>query len=157
MHPQRRRLRLIHPRIQLRLILSFLGVSVLALVLQYLVFMQVLAQVASELPNDGGLLLGEITHRLLWVLCLTSALLLPATLYVGVLATRRLVGPIYRFEMYLTQILEGKTRDDCRLRKGDELMDLCALINRATLPLRQPAGASASTATGRQEDPRAAA
>jgi hypothetical protein len=53
MHQQQRKFRLIRPRLQLRLMLSFLGVSVLALLLQYLVFIQVLSELSSELPHDG--------------------------------------------------------------------------------------------------------
>ncbi|MFN0007912.1 MAG: hypothetical protein ACKVXR_08385 [Planctomycetota bacterium] len=157
MHHQRRKFRLIRPKLQMHLILSFLGVSVLGLLVQYLVFIQVISQLAAELPDDGAIVMGELPGRLLWVLFGSSALLFPATLYVGVLATRRILGPIYRFEMYLKQMLEGKTTAECKLREGDEFMELCALINRATAMHRQSrAGAPAGTDATR-EGPRAAA
>ena len=64
-------------------------------------------------------------------------LLLPATFAVGLLVTHRLIGPIYRFEKYLAQVIAGETREPCRIRKGDELVELCDLINRATEPVRE--------------------
>jgi len=157
MHNQRRKFRLIRPRLQLTLISSFLGVSVLALLVQYLVFIQVVSQLAAELPEDGALVMGELPGRLLWVLCGSAALLLPATLYVGVLATRRIVGPIYRFEMYLKQVLEEGNREECRIREGDEFMDLCALINRATATLRKSQAGAPSETEASRTGPRAAA
>jgi len=157
MQVHQRKFRLIRPRLQLRLMLSFLGVSVLALLLQYMVFIRVLTELASELPHDGELLMGEFPSRLLWVLLTTCALLFPATLYVGVLATRRIAGPVYRFETYLKQVLRGEMREDCRLRQGDELLELCSLINEATRPLRQVDEGTTDGEDSEREDPRAAA
>ncbi len=138
----RRRIRLVRPRLQLRLMGAFLGVALLALTLQYLVFQRVLVEAAAELPHDGAALLVQTNGRLALVFGVTVLLLLPATFAVGLLVTHRLVGPIYRFEKYLAQVIAGETREPCRIRKGDELVELCELINRATEPVRQP---SAST------------
>lgn len=157
MHPQRRRFRLVRPKLQLSLMLSFLGISVLALLVQYLVFIQVMTQLAAELPDDGGLLMGEIPKRLQWVLFGSFALVTPAILYVGVLTTKRIVGPIYRFETYLKQVLEGKMREECRIREGDEFTELCALINRATLRQRESSGETTSEVEPARKSPRAAA
>ena len=132
----KRRIRLIRPRLQLRLIMSITGVAVLALALQYMVFMRVLASVALALPNDGAALMTLISAKLLAVAILTLAMLLPAALLVGVLVTHRIAGPIYRFEVYLKQVLAGTQTAECRLREGDELQDLCVLINQVTEPLR---------------------
>jgi len=148
MHAQRRSFRLIRPRLQLRLMLSFLGISLLALFLQYLVFMRVVTELSVELPNDGNLLMSEIPRRLLWVLLLTTGFLLPTTLYVGVLVTRRVAGPIYRFEVFLEQVVRGEKPKDCSLRNGDELKDFCALLNQATAPLRRAVDTHEAIGTG---------
>ncbi len=132
----RRRLRLIRPKMQFRLILCFLGITALGLELQYLLFVRVLADAATNAGPAGAGLLDLIGARLLIVLGVSFMLLLPVTLFVGVLVTHRLVGPIHRFEMYLKELLEGRSARECHLRKGDELLDLCDLINRATKPLR---------------------
>ena len=152
MHAQRRSFRLIRPKLQLRLMLSFLGISLLALFLQYLVFMRVVTELSLELPHDGGLLMSEIPRRLLWVLLLTSAFLLPTTLYVGVLITRRIAGPLYRFEVFLGQIARGEKPRDCSLRSGDELKDFCVLLNQATAPLRRAAFDSVAEGAERRLD-----
>jgi len=136
MHYKRRRLRLILPRLQLRLILTFVGISALSMVLQYLVFLSVLSEAAATLPHDNALMLDRVSNALGLVLLLSFGLLLPATFVVGVLATHRIAGPLYRFERYLTQVIAGETKGDCRLRQGDELVELCDLINRATAPVR---------------------
>jgi hypothetical protein len=141
---RRRRLRLILPRLQLRLILTFFGVSALSMVVQYLVFLRVLAAAAARLPNDGTLLVDRVSRDLGLVLLVSFGLLLPLTLLVGVLATQRVAGPIYRFETYLTQILAGETSGECRLRQGDELTELCELINQSTAPLRARSARSES-------------
>ena len=56
---------------------------------------------------------------------------------VGILATHRLVGPIYRFKVFLKQVADGERPADCKLRQGDELQDVCDLINAATAPVRK--------------------
>lgn len=118
---------------------AFLGVALLALTLQYLVFQRLLAEAALELPNDGALLLSQTNVRLATVFSVTVLLLLPATFAVGLLVTHRLVGPIYRFEVYLKQLIAGETREPCRIRKDDELQELCQLINQATAATRAQA------------------
>lgn len=143
----RRRIRLVRPRLQLRLMGAFLGLSLLALTLQYLVFQRLLADAATALPNDGALLLTQTNARLATVFLVSVALLLPATFAVGLLVTHRLIGPIYRFEVYLRQVIAKETSEPCRIRKGDELQDLCDLINAATEPVR---AASADTEARRE-------
>jgi hypothetical protein len=141
---RRRRFRLIRPRLQLRLIGAFFGVSALSLVLQYLVFVRVLAAAAQRLPTDGELLMPALHGDLLFVLALSFGLLAPATFVIGVLVTHRVAGPVYRFETWLKQVLAGETRADCRLRQGDELTELCELLNRATATVRAEAHESES-------------
>lgn len=136
MAQHRRHVRLLRPRLQLRLMASFLGLCLLALTLQAMVFLDMLGELARSLPSDGAVLMTEASERTVWVLALSFGLLLPATFLVGLLVTHRLVGPIYRFEVYLKQVIRGETREPCRIRKGDELHELCDLINRATEPAR---------------------
>jgi hypothetical protein len=56
---------------------------------------------------------------------------------VGVLTTFRVAGPLYRIEMFLKQVARGEKPADCRLRKGDELVEFCEVVNLATAPLRR--------------------
>jgi hypothetical protein len=64
-------------------------------------------------------------------------MLVPLTLLVGITSTHKVVGPLYRFRVYLTQLAAGERPAPCRIRQNDELQDLCELLNRATQPLRE--------------------
>ena len=55
---------------------------------------------------------------------------------VGILVTFRVAGPVYRFEQHLGSLARGEDPGTCRIRKGDELQDLCASINAAVETLR---------------------
>src|SRR5688572_475357 len=98
MAPHKRRIRLVRPRLQLRLIGSFFGVALLALSLQYMVFLRVLGDTALALPHDGAALMADAPRRLGFVFTVSVFVLLPATFVVGLLVTHRIVGPIHRFE-----------------------------------------------------------
>ena len=133
---QRRSIKLIQPRLQLRLILSFFAISLLALLLQLLLFVCSLAELASELPVEGPLVLERIAPHVISIFLFTVAALVPLTLIVGILLTFRIAGPLYHFEKFLGQVIRGEKPADCRLRKGDQLLEFCDLLNRATAPLR---------------------
>jgi hypothetical protein len=135
----RRRFRIIRPTLQLSLILSFVGVSTLALLLQYTLFVRVALSIAADRAEDNLAPLETIGGELLGVLAVSFLVMLPLTLVVGILATHKFAGPIYRFEQYLKQVIAGEKPPDCHLRNGDELTSLCDLINRATEPLRRRA------------------
>lgn len=157
MNPRsRRRLRLIRPRLQLRLILVFLGMAALSMQLQYILFMNALTKVAMSLPEDGLLLLDEMNGILGGILVASFALLLPLTFLIGILTTHRFAGPLYRFETFLKQVAAGQKPAPCKLRKGDELQDLCELLNQVTAPLcghaevRGAAGAEAGKSPERE-------
>lgn len=141
----KRRIKLIQPRLQLRLTAIFAGVSLTSLLLQYLLFMQMLSKLAIQLPNDALLLLSEMRGELLSVLAFSLAVLLPLMFSVGVLVTFRIAGPVYRLEKYLREVADGGQPADCRLRKGDELKQLCELVNDATRPLRAASAIDGTT------------
>ncbi len=132
----RRTVKLILPALQLKLIAAFLGLWVIALVLQYLLLMSVLSKAAGELPHDGLLLMDNLGPMLLRIFAISAGAILPLTFLVGMLVTHRFAGPIYRFQVYLKQVVAGQKPPDCKLRDGDELLELCALINQATAPVR---------------------
>lgn len=133
----RRRKKLIKPGLQLRLTGIFVGLSALSLLLQFVLFTNVLHESAIRLPNDGPILLEELNGITSRVLLISFLVFLPLTLAVGVLCTFRIAGPVYRFESFLRAILRGERPRDFRLRKGDQLTELAALLNEATVPLRR--------------------
>ena len=98
--------------------------------------LSVLTRAAEGLPQDGLLLLDQLGELMLAILLGSFLVLLPVIGLVGILATRRWAGPLYRFERFLEQLVEGARPGDIRLRDGDELTRFADLLNRATAPLR---------------------
>ncbi len=133
----RRRRRIIKPRLQWKLIASFVGILILGMLLQYLLLAQQLTELAERLPSDASILTAETPALLGAVLFVSFLILLPVTIVVGVLLTFRIAGPIYRFEQHLGAIARGENPGTCYIRKGDDLVELCALINDATQALGQ--------------------
>ncbi len=133
----RRRRKLIKPRLQLKLVCTFAGISMLAFLLQYLLLAKELAHFANRLPSGGEELMAGAPEMLSQVLITSFGVLLPVIFTVGIFVTFRIAGPVYRFEQYLGQIQSGEAQTPCRLRKGDELTELCEVINAATKPLRE--------------------
>lgn len=134
---EKRRIKLIKPGLQLKLIGVFVGVSMLGFLMQTLVVWLRLTQTAEMLPESAGnALAGMLPMLPLEILLISFGMLLPFTFAIGILATFRIAGPIYRFEQYLKEVIQGTQVGPCRLRSGDELQELCDLINEATEPLR---------------------
>jgi hypothetical protein len=134
----KRRIKLIKPRLQLHLIAAFIGLSALGFLLQALLIAMRLSERAAFLPTNAGNALIEMIPRLpLEVLLLSFGILLPLTFAVGVLVTFRIAGPVFRFEQFLKEVINGTQIGPCRIRRGDALHELCDLINEATEPLRQ--------------------
>ncbi len=129
--------KLIDSPFQLYLIGSFLGLTILALLFQFVLFANTMARLADDLPNDGELLLKASTSALVRTSLLSFFVALPATLSVGLLVTNRVAGPLYRFRSYLRDLRSGEASGPCTIRKGDQLQDLCDEINATGEALRQ--------------------
>ena len=133
---ERRRIKLIKPRLQLKLIGVFVGLSALGFLMQSLHVGLRLSELAANVPEGGPYLMAVMPELPIEILAVSFGMLLPLTVSIGILVTFRIAGPVYRFEEYLKQVIRGEEVGPCRLRKGDELNELCDLINQATEPLR---------------------
>lgn len=134
-----RKKKLINPGLQLRLVAIFLCSAALAVQAEAILITYTLTKLAEEMPNDGSVLLSQLPEFVRTNLLLTFALLAPLTLGVGIVATFRVAGPLYRFEQFLQAIKEGRQVEPCTIRKGDELHGFCTLLNEVTAPLREKA------------------
>lgn len=132
----RRRVKLIRPRLQLKLVGTFAGLSLFALVFQFILFGAVTTRFAAGLPNDGDLLFSRLAPALGFVLAASLVLVMPFTFWIGVRMTHRIAGPVHRFESFLEAVSKGQRPPDFHLRDGDELNELAEWINDATRPLR---------------------
>jgi len=134
----RRKKKLILPGLQLKLVGAFLAAAGASVLVQSVMLVYALTSLAREAPNDMLLIMDRIPAITGTILLLTFVIMVALTVCTGIVVTFRIAGPIYRFEQYLKQVIAGERPPDCRLRKGDELMHLCELINLATAPLRAP-------------------
>ncbi|HED65671.1 MAG TPA: hypothetical protein ENJ09_08970 [Planctomycetes bacterium] len=126
----KRRIKLIEPSLQLRLVGVFLLLSLGSLLVQLTLIGLDLRVVASELPagNSLGHLLPGILKR---ALLFSIGMWAPITLGVGILVTHRIAGPAYRFKRHLEAVARGENPGECRIRKGDEFQELCRILNEA--------------------------
>lgn len=131
----RRRKKFVKPEVQRHWAIMLLLVTGVSMLGQGILLMFILTRLALELPNDGELVVASIPGNLAWSMGLTFLFLAPFLVVTAVLVSFRFAGPIYRFEQYLKQVIAGDRPPACRLRKGDQLTDLCDLINEATEPL----------------------
>jgi len=140
---QSRKKKLINPGLQLRLVAIFLCSAALAVQAEAILITYTLTKLAEDMPNDGSVLLSQLPEFVRTNLLLTFALLAPLTLGVGIVATFRVAGPLYRFQQFLQAVKEGRQVEPCTIRKGDELHEFCVLLNDVTAPLRAKAQATA--------------
>ena len=138
-----RRRKLIKARLQLKIVFTFIGIALLPLLLQTLLMGWFLIEAASGLPTGGSHLTAMVPGMLKRSLLFSTLFLLPLTTWVGILATFKFAGPVFRFETYLRKLARGEESEPCRIRDGDELVELCEAINEATEPLRSKAAGSA--------------
>ena len=126
-------------QLQLRLVFTFLGVALIGLLLQFLLINRALIHSATEIDGVGGELAAQVPGIAFGAFLGSAALLIPLLIWIGVWRTHRFAGPVYRFSQFLRAVRDGQQVEPCRLRSGDELTDLCELLNQATEPLRKAA------------------
>lgn len=130
--------KLVHPRLQLRLTLTFVGLAFTALAFQFVLFVSVMSQTLDRTPGAFADNFAAVAGAYQRVFVTSLLVVLPLTALVGVMTTFRIVGPLFNISRFLKRILAGERPEDCRLRSGDEYQDLCELVNQVTAPLRQP-------------------
>jgi len=130
---------LIRPRLQLLYALVFTSTAALYVFLQTILFHWTVDRIADRVPTGGEAVLSQVMVAMRTNLLITFLVLVPLTLWLGVYVTFRVAGPLYRFEQFLKSVKNGERPGPCRIRKTDELHDICALLNEVTAPLREPA------------------
>lgn len=132
----RRSKKLIEPRIQIRFGLIFLAMAGLAAMVQSIVMGHFLTDLAAQMRTDGLQLKTALPQVLGTSFVVTFCMLAPLMIVIGIRSTFKIVGPLYRFRIYLQSLLAGPVTTPCRIRKDDELQDFCSLLNQVTAPLR---------------------
>lgn len=117
--------------LQVKMILAFLLVATVSALFHVYLLNRFALLAARRLPTDGDQMLALVPDMLTTSLLVTLAVLVPGTFLVGLLVTHRVAGPVHALERYLERHLEGAEQGPCALRKGDELQELCSLMNQA--------------------------
>ena len=150
--PYRRRIKLIKPKLQMKLVGVFVGLSALGFLLQALHVGLRRSELAASVPEGGTYLMAVMPELPLEILLVSFGMLLPLTIAVGILVTFRIAGPVYRFEKYLKSVIQGEEVGPCRIRKGDEFQELCELINQVTAAMREQQDAKPAPAADREDE-----
>ena len=87
-----------------------------------------------ELSNDA--LLRALFDTVFWIIVLEMVFLAPFVIWMGILLTHKVAGPLVRIHAALAQMTEGRFDIHISLRKGDALVELADAINRLALSLR---------------------
>ena len=139
----RRKKKLVKSRLQLHMVAIFSSLACLAALFQVLILNRSILVLAERTGESASRIASEVPSVLFGNLLITLAVLLPLMLVVGVLVTHRIAGPVYRFEQHLGAIARGEDPGICRIRKGDELQELCGILNDAVATLHANAESTA--------------
>ena len=72
----------------------------------------------------------EIFHAVNLRLAVSLVLVSFLWIFVGIMASHRIAGPVFRMKRYLDSVADGNYSERLTLRKKDELKDLADAINR---------------------------
>ena len=133
---KRKFFRWLFPQVQGRVLLFLAMISVVSVMAHVAGLVWTLTSLAGDLPNDGRELQEAIPALLVRNTLLTLVFTLPAVMLMGAAAMMPVVGPFYRFRLFLMAVAKGEQRDDLRLRQGDGFQDVAQLLNDATAPAR---------------------
>ena len=134
---QRKRIRLLFPQLQLRLLTYILLSTGVSVVLTACIAAQALASLAKDLPNDGDMVMDQMPSLLLNHFGIALVVALPVFALLAFLISMPYVGVAYRLHSFLKATGSGEQTMPCRLRTNDPMQDVCELINKATLGQRE--------------------
>jgi len=127
---------LINVPLQLKHASLLVGMTAFVLLLQHVLLRSNLHLIAGSIEQADPRLVDHLGNALIRSSVVSLLLFLPLVFLVGIITTFRIAGPIYRFEKFIKEILEGGKPAPCVLRQGDALQDFCKLINQVTAPMR---------------------
>lgn len=122
---------IVRPEYQLRVALSFFALSILySLVLAGVIFIPLYKELDTALSIEEQARASAVIlylHKRIWVGFFLAALLAGIT---AIFTSHRLVGPMYRFERTVEELISGNYGIRIKIRKGDEFKEMEALLNR---------------------------
>jgi len=123
---------LIAKRFQLKYVgMILLLVSLTAVMCSYVIYYTMMLTMGDKLANvypQGRLI--SIVNMVNFRILLSMLLMAPLVAMIGIYASHKIAGPIYRIEKFLGSMAEGDLSMPITLRRNDELMSLANGINR---------------------------
>lgn len=147
----KRKKKLINSSLQLKMIAVFTGIAATTSLFQVVLLNSALTGLARDMPEAGDQLIRELPRIMISNVGLTAGVLVPLMAAIGLLITHRIAGPAYRMQQHCRAIARGEDVGHCRIRKDDELVDLCEALNSAVDALRAAGGASEGQDTSETE------
>lgn len=132
-NPQKfkRRQYIVAPAFQLKYVGLLLGILfIAAIVSAYVVYYTAMVNMGGKLASvypQGRL--ASIVSAVNFRIFLSFLVISPIVFIIGILASHRIAGPIYRMESFLKKVGSGDLRGKITLRQGDELITLAEGIN----------------------------
>jgi HAMP domain-containing protein len=127
---------LIEPKLQLKLVATFVLVAAAATLLQAISLMHALNS-SMATGFSGSHVVEQAPQIYIDNLLFGFAICVPIVAVVGVYSTFRMVGPAYRMRIYLQELAQKGYSGPCRIRRDDEFQGLCTALNAAVDSLRQ--------------------
>ena len=132
----RRRRVLVNPPLQfafVKAMLIVLGVMALAALAAVYVAIRVTLS-TFELANDPVIV--SLFRSAFWLIMLELLVLTPLVVWLGILLTHKVAGPLVRIFAVLDQMSRGRYDVRITLRKGDMLVELAEAVNRLSENIR---------------------
>ena len=106
-------------------------VTLTAIMCSYVIYYTMMLTMGDKLANvyPQGRLISIVNTVNLRIL-LSMLLVVPVVIVVGIYASHKIAGPIYRIEKFLASMADGDLSKPLTLRKHDELMSLAGGVNK---------------------------
>lgn len=129
----RRKQYLVAKKFQLKYVgMILLLVSLTAIMCSYIIYYTMMLMMGDKLANvyPQGRLISIVNMVNFRILLTTMFLVVPLVVIIGIWASHKIAGPIYRIEKFLISMADGDLSMPLTLRRNDELLSLAGGINR---------------------------
>ncbi len=129
----RRKQYLVAKKFQLKYVgLILLLVSLTAIMCSYVIYCTMMLTMGDKLANvyPQGRLMAIVNMVNLRILLTMLLVVAPLVVIIGIYASHKIAGPIYRIEKFLGSMADGDLSLPLTLRRNDELLSLASGINR---------------------------
>lgn len=121
--------KLVRPDLQIRITLMTLSVCTVVLAVGFQLNLLDLSALHNAPPRTVAGALGQVKSLLLENLILCFLAVVALSVWTGFIYSFKFCGPLYRFQRFFEDGVEGRWDRPCNLRRGDDLQDMKDAIN----------------------------